>query len=258
MKILTFLLLLCAAPAFGTITASSTNCVVTQATSQNPPITFTNNVPAGASIVVGFSNRTNNTEVVSSVSDGTNANYSEASVSTNGGGSTGRQHLYYINNSAALTTPTVTINWQTNSISTQIHACWLSSNLGAMTFDGAAVAAQFATATQISSNTIAVTGAGGIVGFAGFNNAQASAPTDLGTDEIVFKFDSALASRTVTFFQPYASGTPGFEGGTGGIDLASSANGAFLAAAFKEAVAGGTVVNPISGRGGAAAQPIIH
>lgn len=192
-------------------------------------------VPAGATLVLGILNRSDESTTITGISDDVNGAWTLSYVagpvdSTN---STYRCWLAYRNNVAAGTT-TITVTFS-GAINSQLAVGYISSSGGAMTFDAAATTYHSAAGeTNIDSLTAAATGAGAIIGFLATNNAQADPePTADGAGESRITSGQAGA-RAFLFFESYASAA------SYGIETtADSATGMFIVGAFLEPGGGG-------------------
>lgn len=188
-------------------------------------------VPAGATIVVAIHDRTDETTTISSISDNVDGawtlNYVAGPVDTTNG--TARGWLAYRNNCTGGTT-TITVTFS-GSINCQAVAAYLSSSLGAMSFDAAAATLDQA-GTNWDSNTVAATGAGAIVGALIVNNSQSDPePTADGTGESRLN-NGMSGGRTFLFGETYASS------GSYGLEVtADNAGGVFIVGGFLEPAA---------------------
>lgn len=198
-------------------------------------------VPAGATIVLAIHNRSNETAAISGISDTVNGawtpNYVSGPVDLTGA-STIRSWLAYLTNVSA-GSPTITITFD-GAINSQAAAVYISSDLGAITYQTNATPAERTTSgTDLDSNTIAANGAGCIVGSLCTNNAQAD-PEPIADGAGESRLTAAAAGgRTFIFFESFASaGTYGFEA------TIDSATAIFLVGAFLEP---STTLNPTTG-----------
>lgn len=216
-KILALLLLALCHVCGATVTTGGFARII-NASSSAPTIVLGSDVPANAIIVVGVHNRTDETTTLDSISDPVNGTWTSPILQgpTDSAGSTFRTWIAARTSSAALTgagNRTLTINLSA-TISTQIVAGWISSDLGAMTFDQVATAFSGASNdTNLDSNTIATPAsrAGVIIGFAGMNNAQSAGPTMDGAGETNLVAADG-SSRAFAFSEIFATnGTYGFE-----------------------------------------------
>lgn len=195
-------------------TSSSSGLAASVATGSTTVAITLNGVSAGDVIVLEVLDRSNETSVISSISDTVNGSWPLNYV--NGGpqdstASTYRNWMPYLLNSGA-GNPVITVTFD-GAINSQLAAAWLHSTLGAMTFQGAATVRNAAVnETAVASNTIAVTGPGCIVGAMGINNAQADPePTADGAGESRCTAGQA-GGRAFLFFEAVASAsTVGFE-----------------------------------------------
>lgn len=193
-------------------------------------------VPAGATIVLGIQNRSNETAVISGISDDVNGawtlNYVDGPDDIVNG--TMRCWMAYRNNcSAGTTNVTVTFDGAINS---QLAANYIVSDQGALTFDAAATTLDTNTATNIDSNNATATGAGAIVGYVSCGNSQGDPePTADGAGESRITSGQAGA-RSFLFFEAYASA------GSYGIETTCDSTVAlFMVGAFKEPSSGAIV-----------------
>jgi hypothetical protein len=221
-----------------TVTVSSSN--FTKVTGN--PVTSLNlvlpsDVPSGATIVLIVVQRAAETAALSSVADPVNGTWDVATVRqgpVDSAGATARTWYVALTNSAALTgagnrTITATIDTSSNM---SVAGGWISSDLGALTFDAMATVANNASgSTDQDSNTAAATGAGAIIGAMWVNNAQTANPTMDGAGESnLITYNAGSESRTLMCGETYASaGNYGFETT---ISVLSAAN--FHVGAFKE------------------------
>jgi hypothetical protein len=223
------------------ISASSSNFTVNSATgSTTVTLTVPTSVPAGATLVVGVLNRSDETTAVSSVAGSLNASgWTLASGPTDlSGASTGRMWTYYKVNSAA-GSEVVTVTFGA-SINSQIVGGWFEdASHGAMTFDTVATPANVGTGTtDADSNTLAAAGAGAILGILFCGNIQTTLTAD-GAGESRVSTVTGLSGqqRIFAFFEAYASaGTVGFVTTPG-----TSTSYMFHVAAFNEPSAGTAV-----------------
>lgn len=218
-----------------TVTAGSSITAGIGSTSTTVSKSITS-VPAGATIVLGIQNRSNETSVISGISDDVNGswtlNYVAGPFDTANG--TLRAWLAYRNNCAAGTT-NVTVTFD-GAINSQLAANYIVSDQGAMTYDAASTTLDQTTATNIDSNTVAATGAGGIVGYIATGNSQANPePTADGAGESRITSGQA-GGRSFLFFEANASS------GSYGIETTCDSTVAvFMVGAFKEPSSGAIV-----------------
>lgn len=171
-------------------------------------------VPAGALLIAGILNRTDESTTLSSVTDPVNGAWTGSVGPVDSAGATFRAWMGYKTNSAALSgagNRTVTVTTSAG-VSTQLVAGWCSDSGGALTFDtsSAALHNDAANDTNHDTGTLAAAGAGGIVGCAGANNALTDYTADgTGESEIT---GTAAAQRISCFFEATAgAGNYGFE-----------------------------------------------
>jgi len=217
-----------------TITANTTTAGAIGTASTTVAKSLTS-VPAGATVVLGILNRSDETTAISGISDDVDGawtlNYVAGPVnSTN---STYRCWLAYRHNVTGGTTNfTVTFGGAINS---QLAAGWLDPDTGSITFDAAATTYHSAAGeTNVDSNTVATAGGGALVGFLTTNNSQSDPePTADGAGESRITSGQGGA-RAFLFFEPYASsGTYGLE------TTVDSATCMFIVGAFLESGGGG-------------------
>lgn len=189
-SLLLALLLVVGFQANATVTiGGAERAIDTSTATTTKTITLASNVPSGASVIIGILNRTNSTATLDSVSDPVNGTWSLGTVVRSGPTAVNTNNSWFVvlTNSAALTgTTNRTITITTSvGISSQIVGIWASSDLGALTYEEAATAVTSTTnTTNWDTNTIAVDGAGVIVGFLAIGNSQSStAPTMDGAGE---------------------------------------------------------------------------
>jgi hypothetical protein len=198
-------------------------------------------VPNNATIVLGVHNRSNETAVITGISDTVNGawslNYVAGPVDSTT--ATMRGWMPYRNGCAAGDT-TITVTFD-GAINSQIAGAWFLSDQGAMTYDAAATTLNQAAGTNVDSNTVAATGAGVAVGALTTNNAQAgSEPIVDGAGETRLTNHGA-GSRVFLFKETYASaGNYGFE------TTVDSAATLFMVGAFLEPA--GTNRHPFVGK----------
>jgi hypothetical protein len=241
-KLLALLLLLAIAPAYGTVTfGGAVRAVDTSTASASKDVVLASDVPAGATIVVGVYNRTNETATLDSVSDPVNGTWTLGTVLRQGpsdnAGSTARSWYVALTNSAALSgagNRTITVTTSAG-VSTQLVAVWASSDLGALTFQTMATLFNPASNTTdwtstTNGNTVSATGAGCIIAYVGWANAQ-TIPNPAGAGETLQTTVSDAGSyRANIYTETYASaGTYGFE-----VTAPSTTTGLFHVGAFLE------------------------
>lgn len=220
-----------------TVTANSTLTGAFGATSTTV-VKSIPSVPAGATLVLGILDRSDETTTISGISDDVNGawtlNYVAGPVdSTN---QTYRCWQAYRNNCAAGTT-NVTVTFNT-AINSQLAVAYITSDQGEMTFDAAATVYHSAGAeTNVDSLTATATGAGAIVGFLCTNNSQTDPePTADGAGESRITSGQAGA-RAFLFFETYTgSGSYGIET-TGDSSIAMLMVGAFKESAASSSIA---------------------
>jgi hypothetical protein len=250
LRLITATLLLWALPAFATVTASSSVAIVAD-TDGDVACTLTS-VPANSTIVLGILNRTDESTTISTIADDVNGSWALSYVDgpVDSTATTFRSWLAYRNGvSAGTTVTTVTFS---GSITSNLACGYITSSEGAMTFDDAAVTYQAAgNETSSTSNNADATGAGAIVGLASFQNGQTDPEPTGGAGEDRMNANGAN-SRAHLFFEDYASsGAYGFS-----LTIDSAAPTIIVGAFLEPGGGGGSVVNPFSGRGGSAAEPI--
>lgn len=239
--LLTALLLAAPAAAQAAMTCAASNfsavSIDTSTASASKTVVIPVDVPSGAVLIAGILNRTDESTTLSSVSDPVNGAWGAAVGPVDSAGSTFRTWMAYKVNSAALSgagNRTVTVTTSAG-VSTQLVAGWCSDGAGANTFDtsSAALHNDAANDTNHVTGTLAVAGAGGIVGCAGANNALTSY-TMYGAGESQVT-GVAAGQRISCFFEATGSaGSYGFEI-TSNPTLANS----FLIASFLTPSAGG-------------------
>lgn len=188
------------------------------ASSASPTIVLPSDVVAGDAIVLCVRTPTNETVVISSITDPVNGTWNLGTTLRQGpndqSGSTQRAWYFVLTNSAALTgagNRTITVNFDA-TISSQIVAAWFRSTLGALTFGAmATLLNQGTNATNYDSNAAAASGAGVAVGFLATISTQATVPTCDGAGETNLNAADG-ASRSFLFNEDVASaGNYGFE-----------------------------------------------
>jgi hypothetical protein len=203
--------------------------------------------PAGATIVLGVLNRSNETATMTHpatwVSDPVNGTWAGTTLRqgpNDYAAATARTWYFALTNSAALTggaNRTLTIVTSAG-ISSQLVAVWASSDMGALTFQTMATlfnpganTTNWTSATN--GNTIAASGAGCNIGFLACTNAQTIPnPGGGGTETLQTTVSDAGSYRSNLYTETYASaGTYGFE-----VTLPSTATGTFCVGAFLEPV----------------------
>jgi hypothetical protein len=228
-------------PSSGSAVTISTT---TGAGNETKTVPLPSNVPAGATIVLGVFNRTDETTAITGVSDGTNGAWSlsgTVSGPTDDSGGTGRSWLIVKTNSAAITTPAdVSVTFAVG-VSTQMVVGWVDfdGSTSALTLDGFATPTNTVSTTDVDSNAFAATGAGAIAGVAILNTAQTSWTADGAGESRIC--DIPAGSRIALFFESYAtSGSYGFvtTPGTAGRSM-------FHVAALLEPGGGGGTVVPV-------------
>ena len=209
----------------------------TSTVSASKTVTIPTDVPAGAVLIAGILNRTDESTTLTSVSDPVNGAWGAAVGPVDSAGATFRTWMAYKVNSAALTgagNRLVTVT-TSGGVSTQIVAGWCSDGAGANTFDtsSAALHNDAVNDTNHDTGTLAAAGAGGIVGCAGANNALTSYTMDgAGESQLT---GVAAGQRISCFFEATGgAGNYGFEI-TSNPTLANS----FLIASFLTPSAGG-------------------
>lgn len=220
-------------------TTASPTMLASIGTGSSAVVVTRTGVSSGDVLVLDVLNRSNETAVISDISDSVNGTWPLNYV--NGGpvdstATTFRQWMPYLLNSGA-GNPVITVTFD-GAINSQCAAAYLHSDIGAMTYQGSAAARNAGgNETDVDSNTIAVSGAGCIVGAISMGNAQADPePTADGAGESRLTTGQAGA-RAFLFFQAVASaGTHGFE-----TTIDSSAS-IFQVGAFLEP--GGAVYTP--------------
>jgi len=184
-------------------------------------------VPAGATIVLGIRNATNETATIDSVTGTLNVSgWTSADGPIDSPGSTMRTWLYYLLNSAA-GSETVTVDFS-GSINCSLAGGWISSDAGPITFEQAGTARTDQTGTDHDSNTVVATAPNGgcIIGLIVHNNGITFTPDGAGEVQEV----ASSGRRIAMFSEKYAtSGTYGFETTASG---ATASN--FHIAAFAE------------------------
>lgn len=218
-------------------------------------VVLASDVAAGATIILGILNRTDETTTLTSVADPVNGTWDGSTLRqgpTDNSGSTFRTWYVALTNSLALTgasnrTITVTLS---AGVSVQFVAQWSSSSLGVLTFQAmATVLNQGTNTTTHTSNTIAASGAGSLVGFLALNAAQASAPTgDASPLETNQTTGSDAGSwRTNLFTEDFASAS------TYGLiaTVPTTSTSQYHVGAFLEPAAGGSNANLFVGKFGA-------
>jgi hypothetical protein len=211
-----------------TVTASSAIAANISALTTNA-FTLTG-VPAGATIVLGIQNRTDETTEIVSIADTVNGawtpNYVNGPVDSTA--TTMRGWFAYFNNAAA-GDPLITMTFG-SAISSQVAPGYIVSDVGVLSLDAVATVYQSAgNETNVDSNTATATGAGAIVGFEVMQNSQADPePTADGAGEARMTAGQGGA-RSFLFFETYsAAGSYGFETTT------DSAAAMFMVGAFLE------------------------
>lgn len=204
------------------ITASASDFTSTSnGGSASPTVTLPTSVPAGACIVLGVLNRTDETTTISSITDTVNGTWNIAAPNSTGGlasgptdhsASTYRVWLLYRLNSD-VGTPTITVNFSA-SIITQMVAGWIDDSTGPEVFDVAATAANVTGSNTVAaSNTLTAAGSGAIVGFFTSNNAQTDPEPSVSEGNEVRLTPTQAGSRACLFFETYTTGgTKGFTG----------------------------------------------
>lgn len=205
-----------------TVTASNANFIRAIDTSVGGaagPMTVVipTDVPAGATIIVGILNRTDETTTVTTLSDPVNGSLAAGlrQGPTNTGNGTLRTWIYAFTNSAALSgagNRTLTIDFSA-TISAQVVAGWLSSDQGAMTYDAAATVFDPASTTNWDSNNVAASAEGVAVGFMAVENGQAGGITVDGAGETHLTTVSDAGSFRTNLFSEVvpSAGNHGFE-----------------------------------------------
>jgi plastocyanin len=222
--------------------------VDTSTASASKDVVLASDVPAGATIVVGIFNRTNETATLDSVSDPVNGTWTLGTVLRQGpsdnAASTGRTWYVALTNSAALTgaaNRTITVTTSAG-VSTQLVALWASSDAGAMTFQAMATLVNPGSNTTdwtsaTNGNTVAGSGAGCIVGFSGWANGQTIPNPSGGGETQQTTVSDAGSYRANLWTETYASsGTYGFE-----VTAPSTTTGLFHVGGFLEPAAGATL-----------------
>jgi len=204
------------------------------AANATPTALIPTTIPAGATLTLFAINTSDETTTLNSVTDPVNGSWTIVDT-TNSAGSTFRTYTAYKLNAGAASSSgdrTVTLTFSA-AINSQFKVGWVSSDLGAMTYGGSATVLSTASNnTNLDSNTVALSGAGCLVGGFGTNNAQTSTPTMDGAGESVLTPNSMPGSGTRSYmvFQAVASaGTHGFE-----VTLAVSATCNFHVMSFLE------------------------
>lgn len=214
-----------------TVTASgAVRSIGTAAASVNAVLG--SDVPAGATIIVGILNRSDESATITDIDDPVNGDYTLIQGPTDSSSSTFRTWLYRFSNSAALSgagNRTITVDFS-GSINSQVVACYLTSDQGVLTYDAVATALNTALSqTNVDSNTVSAAGAGCIIGFLALQNSQADPePTADGSGESRINAGEAGA-RTFLFLENNASA------GSYGIETTCDSTAAiFHVAAFTE------------------------
>jgi hypothetical protein len=200
-------------------------------------------VPAGATIVAGIMNRTDETTTLSSLSDDIDGAWTPDLV--NGAlydwpTGTARQWFAYRHNATGgATTITATFSGAINS---QLCVGYITSDQGVMTYEGAATIQNRSgsSGTDGDSNTYAASGAGCIVGFLAASTAQGDPePTADGAGESRITSGQG-GGRAFLFFEPYATA------GTYGLEITmDTTNSVVQVGAFLEP-GGGSSIAPLA------------
>ena len=219
--------------------SSSTASVIAQDTSTasaTKTCIIPSEVPEGATIFVGFYNRTNATATLVGVSDPVNGSWTltdRVSTATHSGTS-GTFFIVRENSASLVSEANRTITVETSEgVSSVMAAGWidLDGSTSALVFQAFATAAVLTTTTDADSNTVADADAGAVVGFSSSNGSQATWTEDAGGTVI-----AATGGRAQLFFLSYAA-----SGGPYGFTTtpATSGNFMFHVVAFSEPAAGG-------------------
>lgn len=241
------LAMLVAGNARATVTASASNCIRSTDTSTGvgDPMTAVSPTdwPANALVVVGILNRTNETATVTSIATGIDGAWAAGTLRqgpTDSTPSTFRTWFYARESNSATSSAgnrTLTVEFSA-TISAQIVMCWLSSDLGAMTFDAVATVLDTGTTEPANwiSNNVSATGAGVSIGFLAVANSQASITMVNGSETHLTTASDAGSFRTNLFSEIVTgAGNYGFE-----IDVAATSAGIFHVGSFLEPAAGGS------------------
>lgn len=221
-----------------TLSASNFNGVLVNGTS-SPTVTIPTDVPSGATLILCMVWRTSEADVVTEVSDPVNGSWTQRQTADDAGGTAQRSYYYTFMNSAALTgagNRLVTISSSTSG-NWALTVGWISSSLGAMTFDGMATVVQYSTnATAWASNTFAAAGAGAIVGGMGCVNTQGTThPTADGAGESILGPNPSVSGlRAFCHGESY-----GASGSYGLTSTVGSSRGNWHVGAFLEPATGG-------------------
>jgi hypothetical protein len=240
-------LLIIALPVGATVTfGGAVRAVDTSTASASKTVVLASDVPAGATIVVGIYNRTDETTTLSSVADPVNGTWTLGTVLRQGpsdnAASTARSWYVALTNSQALSgagNRTITVTTSVG-ISTQLVAVWASSDLGALTFQTMATLFNPGANTTdwtstTNGNTVAASGAGCIIAYVGWANSQTIPNPSGGGETLQTTVSDAGSYRSNIYTETYASaGTYGIE-----VTTPSTTSGLFHVGAFLEPAASG-------------------